>query len=162
MSTIKTLLILIDRDASNKTPTTIFAYELPLMERMHASLGESSVMVMDEGECEIGDEDIGTVFESLRNKYSQKGARENFNAVYPDVRVFTTAFKAAEVKRSKATQPPASKDDPKLDAKLKALADEQANIEAQRAQLAADMEAFEQQKKDEAAAKEAAGEKKKG
>lgn len=144
---VRTLLILIDFDASNKTPTTIFEYELPVMQKMHNNLGDDTIQVLQEGQCDIGETSVSMVFEGLRNKYGGKGARQHFDAVYPDERSFRQNFRRAIVD---SVAEPASADTSaadELEAKRAALAEQQAELERQRAELEAARADLEAQRK---------------
>jgi hypothetical protein len=76
--TLTQLVVIIDRGADIKLPTTIFAYELPILEAIY---GEELVAVVDEEDVEVPAFTANEAHDALRRKYAQN--IEVVTGVYP-------------------------------------------------------------------------------
>lgn len=66
--TLTQLVVIIDRGADIKLPTTIFDYELPVLEAIY---GEELIAVVDEDEVEVPAFTANEAHDALRRKYAQ-------------------------------------------------------------------------------------------
>lgn len=129
MALIKTTSLLIDRDASNKTPTTVFDYEVPILEAIHGGIDTGLVYPFDHGVANVAIEDPMTLLEGLRNKYSAKPSRAALDRIYPDLSSFNRALARATVEEAEEA-PDAEQADAAAE-----LAAQRAELEAERAEL---------------------------
>lgn len=125
MALIKTTSLLIDRDASNKTPTTVFDYEVPILEAIHGGIDTGLVYPFDHGVANVAIEDPMTLLEGLRNKYSAKPSRAALDRIYPDLSSFNRALARATVEEAEEAP----------DAEQAELDRQRAELEAERAEL---------------------------
>lgn len=77
--TLNQLVVIIDRGADLKLPTTVFEYELPVLERIY---GEDAISVDSEEEVDVPAFTANEAYEVLRSKYGPRHL-EDVQAVYP-------------------------------------------------------------------------------
>jgi len=74
------LTVIIDRGADIKLPTTIFEYELPVLQAIY---GEEQVFVAEEEDVEVPTFTANEAHDALRRKYSQEQSLQAVLSVYP-------------------------------------------------------------------------------
>ena len=90
LTTIQSLVVVIDRDASTKLPTTIFDYELPYLDVIY---GEDHYEIVQEDEVDVPNFDVLEAYEGMRQKYKRhENEFDDVRNVYPDVRAFAKAI----------------------------------------------------------------------
>lgn len=104
MTLLRTVTLLVNLNASTSAPTTVFEYEVPVLEEMHGASDFGGVKEVASGSLEVDTDDAAGMFEALKAKYRGKAGEEAIRIAYPNFRTFEAALKASAVKPKKAAQ----------------------------------------------------------
>lgn len=110
MTLLRTVTLLVNLNASTSAPTTVFEYEVPVLEEMHGASDYGGVKEVASGALEVDTDDAAGLYEQLKARYRGKAGEEAMRVVYPSLRSFEAALKASVVKPDKAPKDKASKD----------------------------------------------------
>lgn len=110
MTLLRTVTLLVNLNASTSAPTTVFEYEVPVLEEMHGASDFGGVTEVASGALEVDIDDAAGLFEQLKAKYRGKAGEDAMRIAFPNLRAFEAALKASVVKPEKAAKEKAAKD----------------------------------------------------
>lgn len=120
MTLLRTVTLLVNLNASTSAPTTVFEYEVPVLEEMHGASDYGGVKEVASGTLEVDTDDAAGLYEQLKARYRGKAGEDAMRVVYPNLRSFEAALKAAAVKPEKAAKEKVAKEKPAEDAEPEA------------------------------------------
>ena len=110
MATLRTVTMLVKLNATTVASTTVLEYEVPILEELHGGSEFGDIKEVDTGTLDVDTDDIAALYESLKAKYRGKAGDDAVRLIYPQLRSFEAAVKAAAVKPKKATKDGADND----------------------------------------------------
>lgn len=91
MARIRTSTVTVNLSATATIPTTVFDYEIPVLEAIHGELDTELIRRVDQGAIELDIEDPAELYSALQQKYARKGG-DVVRSVYPNRRAFEKAL----------------------------------------------------------------------
>lgn len=110
MALLRTVTLLVKLNATTSAPTTVLEYEVPILEELHGGSEFGDIKEVDSGTLEVDTDDTAALYDNLKAKYRGKTGDDAVRLIYPQLRTFEAAVKAAAVKPEKASKEKASKD----------------------------------------------------
>lgn len=110
MNLLRTVTLAVKLNATTTSPTTVFEYEVPILEVLHGGSEFSEIKEAGTGTLEVDTDDTAMLFENLKAKYRGKAGEDAVRQHYPSLRSFEAAVTAALVKPAKAAKDKAAKD----------------------------------------------------
>jgi hypothetical protein len=120
MTLLRTVTVEVNLNASASVSTTVFDYEVPVLEEMHGASDYGGIKEVSAGALEVDTDDAAGLYEQLKARYRGKAGEDAMRVVYPSLRSFEAALKASAVKPEKAAKEKVAKEKPAEDAEPEA------------------------------------------
>lgn len=120
MTLLRTVTLLVNLNASTSAPTTVFEYEVPVLEEMHGASDYGGVKEVASGALEVDTDDAAGLYEQLKARYRGKAGEDAMRVVYPTLSNFKEALRASVVKPEKVVKEKVAKEKPAEDAEPEA------------------------------------------
>ena len=102
MALLRTVTLLVKLNATTSAPTTVLEYEVPILEELHGGSEFGDIKEVGSGTLEVDTDDTAALYENLKAKYRGKTGDDAVRMIYPQLRTFEAAVKAAAVKPESA------------------------------------------------------------